>query len=40
MNTSDAEVQPQRPDRPLGVTILSIWNGVTVGVIPELRMES
>ena len=38
MNTPDAEDQPQRPDRPLGVTILSIWYGVTVGVIPALRM--
>ena len=38
MNPSDAEDQPHRPDRPLGVTILSIWDGVTVGVIPALRM--
>ncbi len=38
MNTTDAEDQSHRPDRPLGVTILSIWDGVTVGVIPALRM--
>ena len=38
MNTFDADDQPQRPDRPLGVTILSIWDGVSVGVIPALRM--
>ena len=38
MNPSDAEDQPHRPDRPLGVTILSIWDGVTVGVMPALRM--
>ena len=38
MNTLDADDQLQRPDRPLGVTILSIWDGVSVGVIPALRM--
>jgi hypothetical protein len=38
MNTSDAEDQPQQPDRPLGVAILSIWDGVSVGLIPALRM--
>ena len=38
MNTLEAGDQLQRPDRPLGVTILSIWDGVSVGVIPALRM--
>jgi len=38
MKTFDAEDQPQRPDRPIGVSILSIWDGVSVGMIPALRM--
>lgn len=38
MNPSDAKEQSLRPDRPLGVTLLSIWDGVTIGVIPALRM--
>jgi len=38
MNTLDSEDQTQRPDRPIGVSILSIWDGVSVGVIPALRM--
>ena len=38
MNTLNAEDQLQRPDRPIGVSILSIWDGISVGVIPALRM--
>jgi len=33
----DAEDYPQRPERPLGVTLLTIWDGVAVGVIPAMR---
>ena len=38
MNTLNAEDQLQRPDRPIGVSILSIWDGISVGVVPALRM--
>jgi hypothetical protein len=33
----DAEDYPQRPERPLGVTLLTIWDGIAVGVIPAMR---
>jgi hypothetical protein len=38
MNTLEAGDQLQRPDRPIGVSILSIWDGISVGVIPAMRM--
>ena len=38
MNILDSEDQSLRPDRPVGVSILSIWDGVSVGVIPAIRM--
>ena len=38
MNNPDENTLPQRPDRPLGVTVLSIWDGVTYGLLPALRM--
>jgi hypothetical protein len=31
------ENYPLRPERPLGVSILTIWDGVALGVIPALR---
>ncbi len=34
MGTEDI---PQRPERPLGVTALTIWDGVMVGVVPAIR---
>lgn len=37
MNAMDAEDYPQRPERPLGVTLLTIWDGVSVGLIPAMR---
>lgn len=27
-----------RPERPLGVTVLSIWDGIALGVIPALQV--
>jgi len=33
MGTEDI---PQRPERPLGVTTLAIWDGVMVGVVPAI----
>lgn len=32
-----AENIPQRPERPLGVTVLTIWDGVMIGVVPAIK---
>jgi hypothetical protein len=37
VNHKELEDIAQRPERPLGVSLLSIWNGVTIGFIPALR---
>lgn len=38
MNNPGENLISQRPDRPLGVTVLSIWDGVAYGVLPAIRM--
>lgn len=35
--TIGTEDIPQRPERPLGVIALTIWDGVMVGVVPAIR---
>lgn len=31
------EKQPFRPERPVGVSVLTIWDGIALGVLPVLR---